>query len=400
MDRIRALRNPIRHYPWGSHTALAEWSGRPAPSDEPEAELWLGAHPSAPSEVVTGAEGGTLVPLDRWIARDPVAALGQRIAKTFDAQLPFLLKVLAPSRALSVQTHPDAERARRGFDRENESGLPIDHPERSYRDPRPKPELICALTGFSALCGFQEREEATSRLRDLAIPSLEPICEALQQRGTAAGLSDLLKLPAASRQTLATAVVGRVGVSQADDPVHAMVQRLARQYPGDIGTLAPLFLNAVTLTPGEALFLEAGLVHAYLDGFGIEVMGNSDNTLRGGLTGRHVDVPEFVAALDPSEATPPRLRPVGGPGQPERYPTPAASFALQRLDLAQQGAIEMQRSDGPEIWLCTAGRVRVEARGGPPAVDLPCGHGAWVPASAGALRASGDGVLHIASAPG
>ena len=399
MDRIRALRNPIRHYPWGSHTALSEWSGRPSPSEQPEAELWLGAHPSAPSQILTGSDGDAPIPLDRWIAQDPVAALGERVAATFEEQLPFLLKVLAPAKALSIQTHPNAERARRGFERENEAGLPLDHPKRSYRDPRPKPELICALTGFSALCGFREREDATDRLRQLALPALAPICETIEERGTAAGLSALLREAPESRESAATEVARRVGAGATEDPVHAIVGRLATQYPGDIGILAPLFLHTVTLAPGEALFLRAGLVHAYLDGFGIEVMGNSDNTLRGGLTGRHVDVPEFVGALDPSERVPARLRPSGKPGELERYVTPDSAFALQRLTVSPLEARAVPRSSGPEIWLCTAGHVRVESRRGTGALELPCGEGLWVPASEGPLRASGEGVIHIASGP-
>lgn len=401
MDRIRALRNPIRHYPWGSHTALAEWGGRASPSPEPEAELWLGAHPSAPSHVVVDTAGERNVPLDEWITRDPVAALGERVAAEFDGQLPFLFKVLAPSRALSIQTHPDAERAERGFQRENEAGLPNDHPERSYRDPRPKPELICALTGFSALCGFQPRDAVAAQLRDLGIELLAAVAEKVETSGSAAGLSELLKLAPAARKDLAESATARIETLPDGDPAYALVTELGRQYPTDVGILAPLFMNAVVLAPGEALFLEAGLVHAYLHGFGIELMGNSDNTLRGGLTQRHIDLPEFLAALDPSEAAPPKLRPVASSAeQPLRYQTPERSFSLQRLAIGPGAGLEpLRSSSGPEIWLCTAGRLRLEATPASRQLELVRGQAAWVPAAAGSFQIEGEGVVHVACMP-
>ena len=158
MDRIRRLRNPIRDYAWGSKTALAQLQGRPGPTASPEAELWMGAHPLFPSEVEVDSDSDW-VPLSEWIRRDPAAVLGEETARRFGGELPFLFKVLAAERALSIQAHPDAQQARAGFERENAAGLALEDPRRNYRDANPKPELICALTRFRLLCGFRRADE-------------------------------------------------------------------------------------------------------------------------------------------------------------------------------------------------------------------------------------------------
>jgi mannose-6-phosphate isomerase len=178
--RIHRLANPVRNYAWGSHRAIAELLGQPVPSAQPEAELWLGAHPSAPSRVQT--DDGE-VPLDAFIARDPVGVLGPGTALHFHESLPFLLKVLAAEQPLSLQAHPSAAQARAGFARENAAGIPLGADARCYRDPNPKPELICALTPFSALCGFRPLAELRANLEALAQPELEPCVAPLRARG-------------------------------------------------------------------------------------------------------------------------------------------------------------------------------------------------------------------------
>jgi len=399
MNRIRALRNPIRHYAWGSHTALAEWTGRPSPSEEPEAELWLGAHPSAPSRVEAGPDDGGATPLDDWIGREPKASLGEPVASTYDDVLPFLFKVLAPAHALSIQTHPDAARARAGFARENAAGLPSDHPERSYRDPRPKPELICALTRFSALCGFRERRDVAADLLALEVEALRPVAEQVATHGSAAGLGQLLALKPEAQRRVVRAALERLRSDEDDDPKRDLIRRLDIDHPEDIGTLSPYFLHAVELQAGEALYLKAGRVHAYLEGLGIEIMGNSDNTLRGGLTARHVDVPEFLDALDPAEGRPEKLIPGGEDHRFQRYRTSERAFSLSRFAFQRGVKTGAPRSRGPEIWLCTAGRITIHPDDGSPLLELARGQSAWIPATAPAFRAEGDGIVHTASVP-
>jgi mannose-6-phosphate isomerase len=400
MERIRLLRNPIRDYAWGSRSALAELTGRPAPSPTPEAELWLGAHPAAPSEV--RADAGW-VPLPDWIRRDPEAVLGVETARRFGGELPFLLKVLAPERALSIQTHPDAERARAGFERENAAGLALDDPRRSYRDPNPKPELICALTRFHALCGFRGAQEIVRGLAALRLVSLEPLLAELRGAPERGGLARffraLLLRDDDERRRLAADVVDAVARSPHDRVACGWVQELARQHPGDVGVLAPLLLNPIELGPGQALYLPAGELHAYLRGVGVELMANSDNVLRGGLTAKHVDVPELLASLRFREGFPPLLEPRAVAAGEAVYDTPAREFRLSVLRASPAAPSQADAGGSVEILLCVDGEAVVRGAASGEATRLPRGAGALVPAGAGAYRVEGEATLYRAGVP-
>lgn len=387
MHRIRRLRNPIRDYAWGSHAALAEWMGRPHPTAQPEAELWLGAHPSAPSRVETDAGPVSLL---EWIARDPAAVLGPEVAARFGGELPFLLKVLAPAQALSLQTHPNAEQARAGFARENAAGLALDDPRRSYRDPNPKPELVCALGEFTVLCGFRHVAEIAEGLAGLGLARLLRELDA----GLEAFFRGLLERPEAARRALAEEAASAARAHAGASPEAAEMVELARLHPGDVGVLAPLLLNLVRLAPGEALFLPAGNLHAYLRGLAVELMANSDNVLRGGLTTKHVDVPELLATLRFREGPVEVLRPdVAG-----AYATPAQAFRLHVACVAEDAPLAVAPEHGVEILLCSEGAVRVAPAADAP-LELVAGQALLVPAAAGAYAVSGRGVVHRAGAP-
>ena len=395
MDRIRRLRNPIRDYAWGSHSALAQLSGRSYPTPGPEAELWMGAHPSAPSEVET--EAGH-VPLLEWIARDPVAVLGADVAERFGAELPFLFKVLAPARALSIQTHPNAAQARAGFARENAAGIALDSPLRNYRDANPKPELICALSEFTALCGFRRVDAIVAGLASLELPGLVAELEALRVSGDA-GLEGffrgLMERPADARRALADDAAEAAGRRAGGAPEYAEMQQLAQQFPGDVGVLAPLLLNLVQLAPGQALFLDAGNLHAYLRGVGVELMANSDNVLRGGLTTKHVDVPELLATLRFHAGPPNVLQP--GPGG--AYATAAQAFELLVLRSAAGAPRRVAGRRSVEILLCTEGRLRIAAERAGDVLELVPGQAVLASAAAGAYRVEGAGVVYRAGVP-
>lgn len=390
MHGIQRLANPIREYAWGSHTALAELTGRPAPTASPEAELWMGAHPSAPSRVATAAGE---VPLDEWIRRDPASVLGAEVARRFSGELPFLFKVLAPARALSIQAHPSEAQAREGFARENAAGLALDDPRRCYRDPHAKPELICALSGFEALCGFRPASEIAAGLDALG-ESAAALRTALDD-GIARFLRTLLG--DVDRRALADAV----GVAAADRDAEdwRCVAELWRQYPGDPGVLAPLFLHRVSLAPGEALFLAAGELHAYLSGVGIELMGNSDNVLRGGLTPKHVDVDELLRTLDFEVGRPAVLaaRPLAR--GIEVFETPAPEFALSILRPEPGCVVECASAGGVEILLCVAGRASVREAGSKAALEIARGDSLLVPASVAGYRLEGDAQVFRAAVP-
>lgn len=386
---VAALDGVVRHYDWGSADAIPRLCGFD-PDGRPWAELWLGAHPSAPATVGPGH-----IPLDRLVADDPVGQLGPDVAERFGT-LPFLLKVLAAARPLSLQAHPTLDQARRGFAREEAAGIPVDAPHRSYRDRSHKPELICALTPFDALCGFRHPDRTLALLDELATTALDPVRAALAESPDATGLArvlrHLLELDVAEAATLVESVVA--ACAAADGSEFALERRtalrLAELYPGDAGVVTSLLLNRVTLRPGEALFLGAGNLHAYLGGVGVEIMANSDNVLRGGLTTKHVDVPALLEVVDTSPLEPE----VQGSGDPAGggldlvFDTPVDEFRLRRLQAT--GPVTVT---GPAIVLVTAGSVRVGD------LERPRGTAAWLAAAAGpvSVEVPPDAEAHVAT---
>jgi len=395
LHRIVRLRNPVLPYAWGSRTAIAALLGEPVPSAGPQAELWMGAHPSHPSQVRT--DHGEL-PLDAWIARDPECVLGASVASRFAGRLPFLLKVLAAEQPLSLQVHPSPEQARAGFERENAAGIPLDSPRRCYRDASHKPELLCALTPFHALVGFQPPAQIAARLAELAAPELEPSLRAAEAGGTQglrACFTELLRLDAATRRRV-LARAAECARNRSDAALDLVVQ-LSEAHPGDAGALAPLWMNRIELAPGQAMFLPAGLLHSYLGGVGIELMASSDNVLRGGLTEKHVDVPELLRVLcfEPNGFQ--RVTPDPAEAGEARYATPAAEFALSVVRLGASGAFEARERRGVEILLCTEGTGEVSDVDRTQCVPLRRGESLLVPGALGRYRVEGSGTLYRAT---
>jgi mannose-6-phosphate isomerase len=358
------LENPIQKYAWGSHTAIASLLGASAPSNEPEAELWMGAHPKAPSLVLPGRE-----PLSQLIEREPEPMLGSALIARYGARLPFLFKVLAAETPLSLQAHPTIEQAQAGFAAEEARGVALDSPVRNYKDSNHKPELLCALTPFSALCGFRQIEDTLALFRALNVRHVNFLVDILEGLPTEAGLSQLfstlLGLSSERRAELARETLDRCTLLAAiDGPFQhefSWAVRIGVLYPGDIGIVSALLLNLVKLTPGEAIYLPAGNLHAYLEGVGVEIMANSDNVLRGGLTPKHVDNRELLHIL----------RFCAGPvgvlrgemqGSARVYQTPAAEFELQSFQLLPGESPTVTDRRGPEIVLCQQGQVTVETQ--------------------------------------
>jgi mannose-6-phosphate isomerase len=394
---IVRLENGIQPYAWGSTTALAEFLGRTNPEGRLQAELWIGAHPVLPSRALTS--DGPLA-LSELIRRAPEATLGREAVARHGAELPFLSKVLAVAAPLSIQCHPNREQAREGFERENRLGVPLDAPQRNYRDPNHKPELIVALTRFTALRGFRPVEEALDLLRQLDAPTLTHDLGALERSG-AEGLrsffTTLMSLPHASRRDLAAQAARVARPRRERDLAWEWVGRLAERYPEDVGVLSPLYLNLVVLEPERALYLPAGELHAYLEGLGVEIMANSANVLRGGLTPKHVDVPELLRLLSFRAAPPEVLTAAPRPDGARVYVTPAEEFELGLLRLG--GAPhDVAQTHGAEILLVLEGAARVLA--GNVEIDLARGQTAFVPAAAGAYRLQGDARIARARIPG
>ncbi|WP_432927553.1 mannose-6-phosphate isomerase, class I [Microbispora sp. CA-135349] len=362
------LINPIKDYPWGSRTAIAELTGRPASG--PEAEMWLGAHPAAPSRLTRDGAETTLADV---VAADPVGTLGEAVAGRFGRRLPYLMKLIAVDAPLSLQVHPDAEQAADGHARG----------DANYTDPWHKPELVCALTPFTGLAGFRPPEQAAMLVERLHVSALQPVVAALRGGDVLGALRVLLEWPG-SRGKLVESVVW--AASACHTPDYALVVRLARRYPEDPAVLAPLLMRRHTLAPGEALFLGAGVMHCYLEGFAVEIMACSDNVLRAGLTGKHVDVEELLRVAD-AAAQPLPVEPVGG-----AYVPPVPEFLLRRI---APGAGEALPGSLPRIVLCTEGVVNVRTASGSE-VKLRPGDSVFAAASEGQVEVGGDGLAFCA----
>lgn len=393
------LRGALRTYAWGSHTAIAEFAGRHSPTPHPEAELWLGAHPGDPARL-EGDDGERSL-LDT-ITADPEGQLGAHTRERFGDTLPFLAKVLAAEEPLSLQAHPSAAQAIEGFTREDRLHIPVSAPIRNYRDRSHKPELLVALGPFEALAGFSPVARSIDLLRALAVSDLDPYINLLVGQADADGLRALfttwITAPQADLDVLVPLVLDgavnylRSGATEFVKEAKTTLQ-LGELYPGDAGVLAAMLLNRISLKAGEGIYLPAGNLHAYLHGMGFEVMANSDNVLRGGLTPKHVDVPELLRVLDFTPTDESALRPRSTrEGIEIVYDTPASEFAVSvlRIEGADLGheTDAPTRHDGPQVLLCTEGSVQVHAKSS--VLTLDRGAAAWVAADDGPIRLVAD----------
>lgn len=407
------ITNTPRSYPWGSRTTIAELTGRP-PSGLPEAELWLGAHPLCPSRIVDPGSAGGHATLDAWISADPGRALGP--ARTSD-DLPFLMKVVAADAPLSIQTHPDAAQARRGFDDENQRRVPLTSPDRVYKDSRHKPELALAIGGsFEALVGFRP-VGATGRL-------VAGLAETARRQDLAGGgrLASLARRldEAASAETVLRRLVGTflAGDQAARDLVTTVTDaagkaprggtfdreldtlvELAAGRPGDPGILVALLLNRVTLRPGQAVYLPPGTVHAYLRGTAVEVMASSDNVVRAGLTDKHVDVRELQRLATFRETREPLLTPVRTTPGTDLFAPGLPDFALAVVtasDTVRDASSPRLALSGAAIALALDGEVEVAGRHG--SAVLRAGESIFATPDEQALTVSGRGRLALAGA--
>lgn len=387
MDRLTGI---IQPYAWGSTTAIPDLLGV-EPTGEPQAELWLGAHPLHPS-LVRGR------PLDELVHAEPDRVVGPRAVAAFGARLPYLMKVLAAAQPLSLQAHPTRAQAEAGYAREQALGVPRDAPERNYRDGWPKPEVLCALEPTEALCGFREPKHTHALFGQLGVGSALELVAPLED-GTAEHLAEvfarLLRMGPAGRAVV-DEVVAAAGAAQSgadrDLAEFAIIAvELAQFYPGDPGILAALMMNRVLFGPYDAIYLPPGDLHAYLRGGGVEIMANSDNVLRGGLTHKHVDVDELLAVLDftPSCPTPiSRVREAPGVW---RYESPAPEFALWRIEAGPAEQCLPAPGSG-RVVLAVSGAATL--RTGAESLELRRGQSAFVYADEDP-QVSGHGLLFV-----
>ncbi len=400
MRKVGLLKNSIQEYAWGSKTAIPELLGQAVPADKPRAELWMGAHPKAPSQVYCDGLWRSLLEL---IGENPQEILGKEAAARFSNQLPFLFKILAAAKPLSIQAHPNKAQARDGFVRENELGIPLDAVHRNYKDDNHKPEIICALTSFWALKGFRKIEEILTLLEKIHIPSLVESLSFLRDHPSSEGLkrffSHLMTMDEEKQRTIVQEAVTFAGEKTNGEPVWGWMIKLNEEYPGDIGVLSPAFLNLVRLEPQQAMYLPAGELHAYLEGVGIELMANSDNVLRGGLTSKHIDVQELLAILSFSEAELNILRPKMVASGEAVYSTGTEEFVFSIIEVSEMAPFRSARKHSVEMMICTEGKATVTDLGDGEITRLTKGTSIIVPAAVEQYHIEGDATIYKAAVP-
>jgi len=287
MTKLYKLKNSIKNYEWGSATILPEFLGLKNEGGKPFAEMWLGTHPLAPSQTQIDGKDVNL--------------------NEVSGELPFLLKLLAVEKPLSIQVHPNKEQAQKGFEKENEAGLEIDSPARNYKDQNAKSEIICAITPFTLMAGFREPKEIYANLSTVSSEQWQ------------------------------------------------LIKKLESLYPDDSGVFSPLYLNLITLQPGQGLFIPPNTPHTYISGFGVELMNNSDNVIRGGLTHKHIDTDEFKRTASPIPFIPQIITPKND--TKVCYPMPEEDFYLYYIH-GNGGVPWMQR--GQAVCIVTEGELKIE----------------------------------------
>ena len=400
MKTISILKNTVQEYAWGSYTAIAELLGKNTPSAIPQAELWIGAHSKAPSVVKYGGKWVSLLDL---IKNNPKDILGKEVAQKFNNTLPYLFKVLAAAKPLSIQAHPSKTRAIIGFEKENRLGIPLNAPNRNYKDDNHKPECICALTPFWALNGFRRVSEILLLTEKICLHSLAAELDDLRKQPDKQGLknffSALLTMePERKKQVIDDALKNAHRFSE-DDNLFKWIIKLYNEYKADIGIFSPILLNLICLKPGQAMFIPSGALHSYLDGVGIELMANSDNVLRGGLTPKHVDVQELLSVLDFEEREANIITSEKSKDFEMIYPSPAEEFVLSVISDNKGIAYKSPVKRSIEIILCTDGKALITDIDNNIAIDLDRGVSVVIPASVQNYTINGKATLYKASVP-
>lgn len=391
------MKNVIQEYAWGSVDAIPRLLGTENPEKKPQAEIWMGAHGKAPSRLIDGSRE---MALDAYIQADPDAVLGEAPARQY-GDLPFLFKVLAAGSPLSIQVHPAKKQAEEGFARENRLGIAPDAFNRNYKDDNHKPEIICALTEFWAMRGFRPFGEIVTRFEALPIPvfsdEIARFRADLSPRGLERFFHALMSLDGGKKKQFIRELTEASAALEGDE--FKWVLRLYETYSDDAAIAAPLYLNLVRLEPGQALYLSAGELHAYLDGLGMELMASSDNVLRGGLTPKYIDRDELAEVVNFSGAYPEILTAAPADAVTEVYRTPSEEFELARISLRDNLTYDTASRSAVQILFLTEGSADFTSPDGE-IIHAEKGESLFVPARAGSWTAAGDAVIYRASLPG
>ncbi len=383
---MQKLNNSLQNYAWGSKTALTELYGIENPQGLPMAELWMGAHPKSPSTVEIDGEARSLREV---IEANKTATLGKAVAERF-GELPFLFKVLCADQPLSIQVHPSKAAAEEGFARENAAGIPLSAAERNYKDANHKPELVYALTPFQAMNGFRELHEIVSLLEPVAgaHPHIAHFLENANEANLATLFTTLLSLQDEAKSRAIGVLKSALNAHEGEP--WQTIKSIAADYPEDSGLFSPLLLNVITLQPGEAMFLFAETPHAYLKGVALEVMANSDNVLRAGLTPKFIDIPELLANLK-FQAKPAAtlLTQPQRDGETLNFPIPVEdfAFAIHGLSAAPQALAQ----NSAALLFCIEGQAIIDKSG--QQLVLKPGESCFVAAEESPVNAAGTGRL-------
>lgn len=381
---MQKLINSLQNYAWGSQTALTELYGIENPSQQPMAELWMGAHPKSSSQIVVNGQQQSLREV---IEANKMALLGDAVATRFN-ELPFLFKVLCAEQPLSIQVHPSKAAAVEGYARENAAGIPLSAANRNYKDDNHKPELVYALTPFQAINGFRPRQQIVSLLQPVAAahPAIARFIENPDEAHLAELFAGLLSMEGEVKSRALTILRDELAVQQGEPWL--TIGNIAEVYPDDSGLFSPLLLNVIELQPGEAMFLFAETPHAYLHGVALEIMANSDNVLRAGLTPKYIDIPELLANLKFDE------KPAGSlltvpvqAGATQNFPIPVEDFAFSIHTLnAEPLKVEQQSA---AIIFCIEGEAVLGS--GEQRLTLRPGESAFIAADESPITLSGSG---------
>ena len=400
MKNIGILNNTVQEYAWGSYTAIPKLLGNDSPTNTPQAELWMGAHPKAPSKVKLNGEWMSLMKL---IEKNPKDILGKVVAEKYNNRLPYLFKVLAAAKPLSIQAHPSQAQAKEGFIRENSLGIPFDANNRNYKDDNHKPECICALTFFWALNGFRKISGILALLEKICPQGLKSDLNNFRVEPNSLGLKKFFQAimtmgRAQQNQIIADAIINAQKFTEEDQAYKWMID-LHNEYPADIGVFSPILLNLICLKPGQAMFLPAGELHAYLDGVGIELMANSDNVLRGGLTPKHVDVPELLNVLNFEERELDILSPIVSNECERIYSSRAEEFVLSVITLKRDLTCYSPTNRSVEILLCTDGEAIITDLGNNDKLAFDRGKSIIIPSAVKKYCIEGNATLYKAAVP-
>ncbi|MCL2834090.1 MAG: mannose-6-phosphate isomerase, class I [Treponema sp.] len=407
---VYKLKNAVKYHDWGSPDLIPGLVGDENKTRTPWAELWMGVHPEGPSRIIrTDLQGNgqkDLPLLSELIAENPGYFLGKANNLT---TLPFLFKILAAEKPLSIQAHPNLTQAKQGWERENAQAIPVNSPYRNYKDTNHKPEILCALTPFTAMAGFRHPEEIKNLMvsyfeeapRDLKA-AVFPLLNALDEKETPLKkfLASLLAFAGPGRTALSAYAAKKKNSAESagnagshNEQNHnnewELISRFGQYFPGDPAIISPLYLNLIHLNPGEAIFLPAGVLHAYVSGMGVELMANSDNVLRGGLTTKHIDIPELFRIVDFMPFMPEVYKESGSTGI-YQYPAACTEFSLAVI----HGGRSAYPITGPSIVFVTEGTLSLTGKSGK--TVLKKGESAFIAADDSGLELDGNYTFYAA----